>query len=143
MPVRGVDDDVVTSAQPAQEPQVPERSRALVESNHLQIRQPLGYPGTTSREEEIDARLPQRAAAPGPAGCEQCVADAVIGAHHQHAPDLLERRRRCRDRQEPAGEAGDRPHRDPRRLIEARIHQESTSWQASATRAASSSRRQR
>ncbi len=144
MPVGGVDDHVVARAQPAQESYVPERSRPLVESNDVQIRQPLRYPGMTGRKEEIDARLRQRALQrPDQGNGEQGVPDPVIGAHHQHAPDLLEQRHCRRDRQEPAREPGDHPHRDPGRRIEARVHQESTSWQASATRSAPSSRKQR
>jgi len=106
-------DDVVTSAQPAQEPQVPERSRALVERTNLQIRQPLGYPGSDSRGERSTPLAQRALQRPDQRDGEQCVADAVIVRTTSNASGSPRAPASLPDRRSQLASRADRPHRDP------------------------------
>jgi hypothetical protein len=97
---------------------VAERVR-LLEGDDVHPLEPFRDTGAAAGEEKIDAgggkRVAQRQ---GERDGEQGIADAVIGAHHQDATQLVEARAVAPERKEERGEARKQPRGKARWRVE-------------------------
>jgi len=128
VPVCGVDRDVVPSAQSPQEPEPGERPGAPFEPHEVEVPQAFDHVRFSRRDQEVHPRSRERALQGADERQRQeDVSDAIVGAHDQHAADLVGGRRRFRKWKDTMDEPRDQAHAASRRRIQARVHQASTS----------------